>query len=202
MSSQNKRTDLRYKPRGSSKYFRFPLYVLLFAPVLSVAMLAQTDNDRAQISKLMSTLCDHSANPEMLLDPQSENKHRSLTYFDDQSYQLSLVPLGTVEFEQNGQASVPVRVHFRNSTREVDTRSTAEFVLRGGVWYFANFDFLGFPVIIVVVIILTVIVGISYAMGVLILRRRIVERGGLQGADVIKVFVPLFWPALVRRLKR
>jgi hypothetical protein len=172
------------------------LLLLLSANVLS----AQSDSsaDKSRISKLLAGLSDHSIKPADVLDPSlnPEKRTSSLGYFDDPSYQLSLVPTGDIKINADGSAAVPVKVQFKNENKEVSTQSTAEFVKRNQVWYFANFSFVAFPTVIIAVIVGGALVGISYASGVLLLRRKLLRQGKLDWGNRAKIFIPIFWPNL------
>jgi len=172
------------------------LLLLLSANVIS----AQSDfsADKSQISKLLTGLSDHSIKPADVLDPsmKPEKRTSSLGYFDDPAYQLSLAPVGDIEIRPDGSAAVPVKVRFKTENKEVSTQSTAEFVKRNQVWYFANFSFVAFPTVIIAVIVGGALVGISYASAVLLLRRKLLRQGKLDWGNRAKIFIPIFWPNL------
>jgi hypothetical protein len=177
--------------------------VLIVLLLLSANVLtAQSDfaADKGQISKLLTGLSDHSIKPADVLDPSLNPKERtsSLRYFDDPSYQLSLLPVGDIQINADGSAAVPVKVQFKNENKELSVRSTAEFVKRNQVWYFANFSFVAFPTVIIVVIVVGALIGVSYASGVLLLRRKLLRQGKLDWANRTKIFIPVFWPSLYR----
>jgi hypothetical protein len=67
------------------------------------------------------------------------------------------------------------------------------------VWYFADFDFLGWSTYFIVTLILGMSIGIAFATGVLILRSRLSKQGELKGANLIKIFIPIFWPKLLSK---
>ncbi len=85
------------------------ILLLLSANVLR----AQSDSsgDKGQISELLIGLSDHSIKPTDVLDPSLNPRERagSLRYFDDPSYQLSLVPVGDIQINADGSAAVPVK---------------------------------------------------------------------------------------------
>jgi hypothetical protein len=174
----------------------FALLLLLSVNVLS----AQSDlsADKSQISKLLTGLSDHSVKPSDVLDPSMNAKERAtnLGFFDDPSYQLSLVPVGAIDIKPNGSAVVPVKVSFKTANKEMAAQSTAEFVKRDQGWYFASFSFVAFPTVIIAVIVVGVLVGISYATGVLLLRRKLLRQGKLDWGNRAKIFIPIFWPRL------
>lgn len=162
---------------------------------------AQSDSaDKREISKLLTGLSDHSIKPADVLDPSLNPKQRatSLGYFNDPSYQLSLIPVGAIEVNADGSAMAPVKVSFKTENKEVAAQSTVEFVKRNQTWYFANFSFLALPTVIIAVIVVGVVVGVSYATGVLLLRRKLLGQGKLDWANRTKILIPLFWPNLFR----
>jgi hypothetical protein len=169
----------------------------------TIVLCAQSDfsADKNQITKLMSGLSDHSIKVADVLDPSMSTRERtaSLGYFGDSTYQLSLVPVGAIEINADGSATVPVAVRFKTATKELATQSTASFVKRDGIWYFANFGFVGVPAVLIVVAACGALVGISYASGVLLLRRKLLRAGKLDLANRAKLFIPIFWPSLFSR---
>ena len=89
-----------------------------------------------------------------------------------------------------------MRVEFKNATTEMSADSTARFVKRNGVWYYADFDFLGFPAVILVTLLICGTAGVAYATIVLVLRWRLVRQGRLSWSNRVKLFIPIFWPRL------
>lgn len=166
-----------------------------------VSAQAPASSDAAQIAGLMTGLSNHSRAATQVLDPSlsPSDRDKNLRRFQDPHYELSLVPAGAVSTNAGDSASVPVRVHFKTGNGEVETSSTAQFIKRDSIWYFSNFDFLSFPTVIIVVIMLCVLVGIAYAATVLVLRSRLVRRGQLGAANGAKIFIPIFWPSLFRQ---
>ena len=104
--------------------------------------------------------------------------------------------MGPIQINADGTAGVSIKVQFKNANKEMSAQSTAEFVKRDQIWYFANFSFLAFPTVIIVMIIGGVLVGTSYASGVLLLRRKLVRQGRLNWSEKVKIFIPIFWPSL------
>jgi hypothetical protein len=91
----------------------------------------------------------------------------------------------------------PLRELMLNLTSELDDSGVdIRFIGRGGVWYFADFGFLGWDLISIVQFVGGLLIAISFATGVLILRRRLSKQGRLNGANLIKIFIPIFWPKL------
>ncbi len=171
---------------------------LLVFSNLVVFSQAQQMNDAEQIKEVMKRLSGHLANAEDLVDPKlsGQERKKSLGHFGDPTYQLTLIPTDGIRIQPDGHAVVPARVHFKTSTQELDANVEVKFVQRNGVWYFANFDFLGWPAVLVAVLIIGIGVGIAFAAVVLILRSRLRKQGKLKGANLIKIFVPIFWPKL------
>ena len=177
--------------------------LLVFWLILSNFLVAQSDfsADRRQISQMLAGLSDHSIKPADVLDPSLDPAKRrtSLGYFRDPTYQLTLVPISDIKVSPSGSATVPVTVRFKNENKEVSVQTTAEFVKRNQVWYFANFDFVAFPPIIVAVIVVGILVAIFYASGVLLLRRKLLRQGELNWNNRTKIFIPIFWPSIFRK---
>ena len=183
---------------GRQRWARWAALMILLPLPSILSARSNTPADNSQITKLLTGLCDHSVKPSDALDPSltHELRDNSLAYFTDPSYQLSLVPVGPIQINEDGSATVSVKVEFKDTNKEMSTQTTAQFVKRNEVWYFANFSFLAFPTVIVVVIIICGFVGVLYAVGVLIVRGRLVRQGRLELANRVKVFIPVFWPSL------
>lgn len=165
------------------------------------AQISRSDAD--QITDLMAALSDHTKAPANVLDPNlsPSDRDKNLHHFIAPRYELSLAPTNGVSITGD-LASVPVRVHFKGEDgNELDATTTAQFVKRDGTWYFSNFDFMSWPAFLIVVFVAGLTVAIGYAATVLVLRSKLVRRGQLLGANAIKMFVPLFWPALFRQLR-
>jgi hypothetical protein len=161
-------------------------------------------NDVDDIMRLMNNLAEHKATAEDLVDPKlgSQERKKELEYFSDSSYQLTLIRTGDIQIHPGGHAVAPVRVHFKSLTRELDASVEVKFIQRNGAWYFADFDFLGWPSSLVVLFIAGMIVSISLAAGVLVLRSRLRKQGKLKGTNWIKIFIPIFWPKLFAESRR
>ena len=171
---------------------------LLLLPSLSVlSPQSVVSADEGQVQKLLSALSDHAIKPSDALDPllNQERREKALAYLND-PYQLRVTPTGPIEIKANGSAAVPVKVDFKNATTEMSADSTARFINRNGVWYYADFDFLGFPAVILVTLIICGSVGVGYATTVLVLRWRLARRGMLTWGNRVKLFFPIFWPRL------
>jgi hypothetical protein len=147
---------------------------------------------------LMKKLADHSAPAENLVDPKlgSKQRQKTLDYFRDPSYQLTLVPTAAPKIDSDGRATVPVRLHFKNLTSQVDGDAEIRFIQRGGAWYFADFSFLGWTLAEIIMYIVGMGIAVAFATGVLILRRRLRRQNMLNGANLLKIFIPIFWPKL------
>jgi len=172
----------------------------------SMLLLAGPDESREsaqQIVGLLTSLSDHSASPADVLDPNlgPSDREKNLRRLSASRYVLSLVPSDGIPPITGGYASVPVRVHFDDGNgNSLDANATVQFVERDGKWYFSNFHFLEWPGFLVLVLILGVLAGVTYAGTVLILANRLLKQGAL-GADGLRMFVPLFWPYLFRKLR-
>lgn len=176
----------------------------LLGVAVSLSAQAPTSGNSAdQISSLMAALSNHSKTPADVLDPtlSSSERERNLRHFSAPQYELNLVPAEGVPTITGDTASIPVRVHFKGEEgNELDTSATAEFVKRNGIWYFSNFNFMSWPVFLIVVLVVCLLVGIGYAATVLVLRSKLVNQGRL-GANAVKMFIPVFWPALFRQAR-
>ena len=110
---------------------------------------------------------------------------------------LTLIPAGPIQINADSSAAVPAKVEFKNVNKQMSAQSTAEFVKRNQVWYFANFSFVAFPTVIIAVIVVGALAGISNASGVLLLRRRLLRQGKLDWSNRAKIFaLALFGPNL------
>jgi hypothetical protein len=162
-------------------------------------------SDAGQITSLMASLSDHSKNPADVLDPNlsASDRQKNLKHFNAPHYELNLTPVGDISEITSDTASVPVSVHFKTDDgNSLDANATAQFVRRNGTWYFSNFDFMAWPVFLIVVLIVGMAVGISYAITVVILRSRLAKQGQQWGVNIVKIFIPIFWPALFRQTRR
>jgi hypothetical protein len=162
---------------------------------------AQTaTSDVAEITNLMTALSDHSKTPAAVLDPNlsPSDREKNLHFFRAPQYQLSLVPTQGEPVISGDTALVPVRVHFKGEEgNELDTSATIHFIKRNGTWYFSNFGFMSWPAFLIVVLVVCALVGISYSAGVLVLRNRLLRKGMLRG-NMVRIFIPFFWPSLFR----
>jgi hypothetical protein len=160
----------------------------------------QTPNDANQIGSLVSGLCDHSRAVADVLDPNlsPSGRDKNLRRFRDTPYELTLQTEGQSVIAGDS-ASVPVRVHFKTAHSELETSATLQFVRRGNTWYFANFGFLGWPIFLIVVLVVGILIAIGYAGTALTLWQRLERQGQLSLANRAKLFIPLFWPSLFRQ---
>jgi hypothetical protein len=178
---------------------------LLGLLVLTMHISAQSSssNDASQITALMAGLSDRSKTPAEVLDPNLDPSARakSLQRFSAPHYELSIVPTEGVPAIDGDSASLPVRVHFDSQDgNSLDTSTTAHFVKRNGTWYFSSFDFMQWPMFLIVVLIGAILFGITYAATVLILRTKLLRQGQL-GLNGVKMFIPFYWPSLFRHLQ-
>jgi hypothetical protein len=175
----------------------------LSAAILVVAQRSVTASDADQIRGLMASLSNRSKTPVEVLDPtlMGETREKNLGHFSASPYELTVVPNGGAPVISGDTASVAVRVHYKaEDDNSLDANATAQFVKRNGVWYFANYNFMKWPVVLIVVLVLGVLIGIAYAAAVLFLSSRLVKQGPL-GANAVKMFIPFFWPFLFRQAR-
>jgi len=178
------------------------VFVLLKGAVLAPAQSSAQEGDADQINALLVSLSHHSKNPSDTLDPTvtGAEREKNLRHFTSSSYKLNIVPNGGPSISGD-TATVPVRVHYKaGDGNTLDSSSTAYFVRRSGTWYFANYHFMKWPALLIVVLVLGLLVGISYAVTVLILWSRHAKQGPI-GSNAFKVFIPLFWPYLFRQIR-
>lgn len=176
---------------------------MIFAVLLVVALQSAPQKqsasiDEAAIQALIASLEAHRATPAASLDPglDQERRHKSLAAFEDKLYQVSFYERSPLVFADENHASMDTRVHFRDGHSEATMTTTLKFVRRDGHWYFANYEFLGFPAVLIAVVVVAAAVGISFAVMVLVLRARLRRTGRLDISRRMLVFVPLAWPAL------
>jgi hypothetical protein len=176
------------------------LGLLVLTMDISAQSPASTDAD--QITALMAGLSDRSKTPAEVLDPNLDPSARtkSLQRFSAPHYELSIVPTEGVPAIEGDSASLPVRVHFDSKDgNSLDTSTTAHFVKRNGAWYFSSFDFMQWPLFLILVLVGAILVGVGYAVTVLILGSKLVKEGQL-GLNVVKMFIPFYWPSLFRHV--
>lgn len=182
------------------------LLIVLSILGITMAVSAQaptSSGDVDQINNLMRSLSDHSKSPSEVLDPQlsASDRQANIKHFSAPHYELSLVPTGGIPVSPGGSASVPIRVHFdAKDGNSLDTSGTAQFVKRGDTWYFANFDFMSWTAFLIILLVLGVFVGISYAATILVLGSKLLKQGPL-GSNGVKMFFPFFWPSLFRQAR-
>jgi len=185
-ASSTRRTQIRSLGRGG--------VVIAVTFAIGITVAAQQSASKAdadEVAALLWKLSNQSVAPVTVLDPQLSpgKREKSLSYLDYSHYELTVVAL----------ASIPVRVHFLATTgNSLDANATAEFVRRDGQWYFADFQFMAWPAIAIVGVVLCGIVGISYATTVLILFRRLKKQPSPK-VNVAKIIIPFYWPALFRQ---
>jgi len=178
------------------------IFVYSFLLCLGTTLVGQirTAADKQRIMALIRNLSNHANDPSALLDPQivGEKRANALKYIGDKPFELSITPTKDIENRPDGTAVLPARVRFKNPTDELDSDAELHFVRRGDNWYFANFDFLGWPAILIVVVIVMPLLGLFYAVGTLVVLNRLRNDGRLWGANLLKVFIPAYWPSLYR----
>jgi hypothetical protein len=189
------------KFRASQKLFAFIVLLCSWGVDLPAIQDAATGSDIDQINSLLSGLSDHSRTPEQVLDPalNPADRARDIKRLSAPKYELKLIPTDGIHLTTNESAKVPIRVRYNSGDgNELDTTATAQFVKRNGTWYFSNFDFMSWPLFLIAVLIVGVLVAITYATIVLVLRNRLVRKGLLR-TNIVKIFFPIFWPDLFRQ---
>jgi len=177
------------------------LIAFLLPLLVAATLLAEpTPDDKMEILSLLEALSAKSIKPADALDPSlgEQQRKQALTYFSTFEYELNLQPVGEVVLDGPDSAKVPVNVRFITKNREIEAKSSASFVRRSGRWYLANYDFLSFPPVLIVVTIVSSVVGIAYAPVVVLLWRKLVRSGKLGIASGAKIFIPIYWPGLFR----
>ncbi len=151
-----------------------------------------------QIQALLKHLSEHSAKPQNVLDPQLSDRERkrNLDYFSDAAYEFSVTPIGEISIQAKGRAVLPVRLLFTTRTRDLHATTRLNFVERGGVWYFATFDFLKVPPLFIALMVIEVILFVAYGAVILVLKEGLEKKGKLRAINLVKLFIPLCWPAL------
>jgi len=170
---------------------------------MSLSAQPSTLSDADQISSLMAALSNQSKTPGDVLDPSlnPSDRDKNLHRLSAPHYELTIVPTQGVPPVTGDSASVPIRVHFDSKDgNSLDTNATAQFVKRNGRWYFSNFNFMGWPIFLTVVLVACLLVGTGYAATVLMLRSRLGKRGRL-GVNGVKMLIPVFWPTLFRQTR-
>jgi len=171
---------------------------------MSISSQAPTSiSDVDQIKELMTSLSSQAKKPADVLDPMlsAAIRKKNLGHFSASPYELNVVPDGGAPSISGDTATVPVRVHYKaEDGNSLDVSATVQFVRRGGNWYFANYDFMKWPVFLIIVLVLGISAGIAYAATVLVLWRRLTKQK-TQGANIVKMFVPFFWPFLFRQTR-
>jgi hypothetical protein len=175
-----------------------PIRRLIFVPLLacSLHIAAQQPTDVQQIDSLINDLSNHTRKPSELIDPQATHtKH-----LNDLSapYTLALTQEADPSFNGNGTATLPVRVHFKTDSGELETSSTAHFVLRNHTWYFADLSFLDFPNFLIAVLIIGCLIGVTYAAFALTIYFRLSNKGMLTPSNRLRSSIPFYWPSLLR----
>jgi len=183
----------------------FNLATILGILVLTMHISAQSSSstDAGQITDLMTGLSDRSKSPAEVLDPNLDPSARakSLQRFSAPHYELSIVPIEGIPAIEGDSASMPARVHFDSKDgNSLDTSTTVHFVKRNGTWYFSSFDFMQWPIFLILVLVGAIVVGIGYAATVLLLRSKLVKEGQL-GLNRVKMFIPFYWPSLFRHVQ-
>jgi hypothetical protein len=124
--------------------------VCLAASLFALSVRAQNPADEAQIRGLIDRLENHPISPGSAHDPELTGKARAknVDALSDQNYQLTVTPKSDFVFTSDGTARVTAEIHFSDSTTSEmsNTDASIYFVKRQGVWYFANYSFLGTPI--------------------------------------------------------
>jgi hypothetical protein len=178
--------------------------ILVTVLALSSVCRGQTSqqSDLQAIGELLSQLSNQSKSPSALLDPTlgHDAATKNLEAFQGK-YEISVVPASAIRIEGGQAASVPVRVHYKSDRgNSTDINSTANFVNRGGTWYFSDFNFVYWRAFPVIVSLLFGLAGISYMVVVLFMRRKM-RTSGDKGLVILKSWVPFLWPSILRKGK-
>lgn len=183
-------------------------FLLVILLSLSTAGLALEQDDRRsdkdQINALIERLSDHSVTAEKVLDPALVGTKRktAIGKFNDSTYQLSITRTEEARVTTDGHAVLPARIHFKNQTNELDADAGIKFIERDGTWYFADFDFLDWPTILIIVFIAGTGVSIFYSTMVLVFYYRLKKTNQLTPSNFFKLFIPIFWPRLFAGTRR
>ncbi len=157
-------------------------------------------SDDIQVQALLEVLSSKKKAPDAMLDPavQSEQRKKQVRRFGESDYSLHLTPEGAVTVSGD-MATVPVRVVYQaGEVNSMDASATSRFIKRDGEWYFADYDFMGWPTFLIVILVVGLSVGIAYAATVVTLASRLVRRGSLW-PNIFKIYIPFFCPALSRQ---
>jgi uncharacterized membrane protein len=176
----------------------------LLGVVISLSAQSPSKSDADQITGLLAALSNRAKAPADVLDPtlSGPERDKNLRHFSTGPYELSVVPNDGAPAITGDSASVPVRVHYKaEDGNSLDASTTAQFVRRNGIWYFASFDFMKWPAFLIVVFVVGLLVAISYAATVLVLWSRLTKHGAFGGANMVKMFIPFFWASLFRQTR-
>jgi hypothetical protein len=174
--------------------------LLLVFAFQSAPQKQSVSSDEAAIQALIGSLEKHRAAPTDLLDPdlERERRQKSLAEFEDKLYQVSFYERSPLVFADRSHASMDTGVHFKDGHSEADMTTTIQFIRRDGRWYFASYEFMDAPPILIAVIVVAAAVGIGFATMVLVLRARLRRAGKLDWKRQVVVFIPFAWSTLWR----
>jgi hypothetical protein len=179
------------------------LVVFVCAPFGGLAALQ--DDHKRDIAELVRSLEEHSQTPDQLLDPavSGDARKKSLSYLNDRFYRISFYDKSAVVLDSDRtRASQDTRVHFEDGRTKADLPVTLKFVKHHGKWYFATYEFLGWPATLIVIVVVFAAIGIAYAATVLVLKHRLTRAGKWDLTTFLLAFIPLAWPHLWRESSR
>jgi hypothetical protein len=178
--------------------FKRFIYVALFACSLRIA--AQQPTDVQQLNSVMKDLAEHNRAPSDLIDPQSRSTAKHLDTLSN-PFTLALTSQGDPQFHGDGTATVPVRLHFKNDSSELNTSTNVNFVRRGETWYLADLAFLDIPTGLIFVLIIGCLGGVAYAAFVVTISYRLAKKGILTTSNRLRLPIPFYWPSLIRQTR-
>jgi hypothetical protein len=180
---------------------RFLLLLFAFVHPALVESVSLPDSDELAITALLRSLEEHSQTPSQLLDPEvkGEMRKKSLSYLDAKLYRISFYERSPVVLDTDRtHASQNTRVYFEDGRTKADLSISLKFVKRDGTWYFATYEFLGWPASLIVLIVIGTAVAIGYAATVLVLKHRLTRAGIWDSTHFLLAFIPFAWPHLWR----
>jgi hypothetical protein len=157
---------------------------------------------QGEVTALFQKLEQHQSTPAELLDPMLpvDKRQQDIEKLGNPNYRMKLEQTGPAKVSGN-RAEVPVRVHLEDGNSVFDAETSLELVNRNGSWYFSSYDFLSFGVFFTIMVVVGCLVGVTYAAVVLTLRKKLKDKGKLSASSTLKLFIPVFWLALLRQVR-